>query len=88
VSAPWSSAGYSAQPSVSAVNRTSGKSKFVGVQLVEPTSWTSTSAVQAAQPFSTVGLLDDTIQAQLESYTPDANGGIWSADFSVTEVKV
>lgn len=88
VFAPWSNAGYSAFPSVSAVNRTSGKSKFVGIHLVEPTSWTSTSAVQAVQPFSTVGLLDDTIQAQLESYTPDANGGIWSADFSVTEVKV
>lgn len=81
-------AGQTNYPSVVGVNRTSGRSEFVGVQLVEPLSWGSTSNTQDAQPFATVGLLDNEIEATMESATPHSSGGIWRADINLTEVVV
>lgn len=81
-------AGQTNYPSIVGVNRTSGRSEFVGVQLVEPASWASTTNTQDAQPFATVGLLDNEIQATMESATSQSSGGIWSADINLTEVVV
>lgn len=84
----WSNAGYSNYPSVCGVNRSSGKTDYVGVQLVEPSLWSNTTQVELAQPFATIGLLDNEITATLDSYTPTADGGVWNAELSLTEVVV
>lgn len=81
-------AAYSSYPGVLGVNRTSGRSDFVGAQLIEPINWTTTTFVQDAQPYATVGLLDSEISATVESPTGTSDGALWKADIGITEVVV